>query len=241
MQELRQEQRPAHTKVRQLSDVFPCKLIYVSSRNSEVGKVFGEMGVPGAVALQPLVAACTLGHIALHVSGGVLGTSTGASASASEVLADGLLRNTTSTSMSFTVKESDPVNINTTMTEADFSSRGLCPAGTRILAAFLSRDLFQAEGALSKLDLSNSALATKEAGATIASMLKNNMTLKALNLSGNYKQNAAEDGPGFASEIASGLEANGVLSSLDISSNNLTNYGQNMAGVIALSEALPKW
>jgi hypothetical protein len=158
MQELRQEQRPAHTKVRQLSDVFPCKLIYVSSRNSEVGKVFGEMGVPGAVALQPLLAACTLKHIALHVPSGVLGTSASAGASAIAVLADGLLRNTTSTSMRFIVKESNPVTIDTTMTEADFSSRKLCPAGTQILAAFIFRDFFQAEGALVSLNLANNSL-----------------------------------------------------------------------------------
>jgi hypothetical protein len=121
------------------------------------------MGVPGAVALQPLLAACTLEHIALHVSGGVLGTSaSSASASASAVLADGLRRNTTLTSMRFTVKESDPVTIDTTMTEADFSSRKLCPAGTRILAAFISRVCFQAEGALSKLKINSYWLPIQE-------------------------------------------------------------------------------
>jgi hypothetical protein len=127
-----------------------------------VGKVFGEMGVPGAVALQPLLAACTLEHIALHVSGGVLGTSASASASTIAVLADGLLRNTTSTSMSFTVKESDPVTIDTTMTEANFSSKKLCPAGTQILFAFIFRDCFQAKGALSKLKINSYWLPIQE-------------------------------------------------------------------------------
>jgi hypothetical protein len=37
------------------------------------------------------------------------------------------------------------------------------------------------------------------------------------------------------------FEAKGALSSLDISQNNLTHDGQDMAGVIPLSEALPKW
>ena len=124
--------------------------------------MFGEMGVPGAAALQPLLAACTLKHIALHVSGDVLGTSASASASASAVLADGLLRNTTLTSMSFTVKESDPVTIDTTMTEADFSSRKLCPAGTQILTAFISRDCFQAEGALASLTINQYAIPVQE-------------------------------------------------------------------------------
>jgi hypothetical protein len=88
----------------------------------------------------------------------VLGTTTSASASTTAVLADGLRRNTTSTSMCFTVKESDPVAIDTTMTEADFSNRKLCPAGTQILAAFIFRDCFQAEGALVSLNLANNDL-----------------------------------------------------------------------------------
>jgi hypothetical protein len=62
---------------------------------STVGVVSGEMGVPGAAALQPLLVACTLEQIALDVSGsGVL-----KDAKASSVLADGLKRNTTFTSM----------------------------------------------------------------------------------------------------------------------------------------------
>jgi hypothetical protein len=125
--------------------------------------VFGEMGVPGAVALQPLLAACTLEHIALHVSGGVLGTSASASASAIAVLADGLLRNTTSTSMRFTVKESDPVTIDTPMTEANFSSKKLCPAGIQILVAFIFRGCFQDKGALVSLNLAENELGVEGA------------------------------------------------------------------------------
>ena len=120
------------------------------------------MGVPGAVALQPLLAACTLKRIALHVSGGVLGTSASASASTTAVLADGLLCNTTSTSICFTVNESDPVTIDTTMTEADFSRRKLCPAGTRILVAFIFRDCFQAEGSLASLTINQYAIPVQE-------------------------------------------------------------------------------
>jgi hypothetical protein len=68
---------------------------------STVGKVTGEMGVPGAAALQPLLAACTLEHVALDVSGGVLdGAGDTDGAKASSVLANGLKRNTTCTSMS---------------------------------------------------------------------------------------------------------------------------------------------
>jgi hypothetical protein len=113
------------------------------------------MGVPGAEALQPLLAACTLEHIALHVSGGVLGgTEDSAGGGASAVLADGLRRNTTFTSMRFSARCSKPVTIDTRMTAADFRNKGLCPAGTQVLAAFISRDLFQAEGHLASLNLS---------------------------------------------------------------------------------------
>jgi hypothetical protein len=92
----------------------------------------------------------------------VLGTSASASASAIAVLADGLRRNTTSTSMCFAVNESDPVTIDTTMTEADFSSRKLCPAGTQILVAFIFRDCFQAEGALASLTINQYAVPVQE-------------------------------------------------------------------------------
>ena len=37
------------------------------------------------------------------------------------------------------------------------------------------------------------------------------------------------------------FEAKGSLSSLDISQNNLTSNAEDMTGIIALSEALPKW
>jgi hypothetical protein len=68
---------------------------------STVGNLAGKMGVPGAVALQPLLAACALGHITLDVSGSKTLASTGDSSGrqASGILADGLKRNTACTSM----------------------------------------------------------------------------------------------------------------------------------------------
>jgi hypothetical protein len=51
-------------------------------------------------------------------------------------------------------------------------------------------------------------------------MLKTGTSLIALDLSDNL-DDAAEDGPGFVSEIATGLEANRSLSKLDLSGNNI--------------------
>jgi hypothetical protein len=51
--------------------------------------------------------------------------------------------------------------------------------------------------------------------------LKTNTSLIALDLSNNFEQYVAEDGPGFASKIANGLDANGSMSSLNILKNNI--------------------
>ena len=53
------------------------------------------------------------------------------------------------------IREGDAVTIDTTMTEADFSGKKLGVAGAQILAAFMSTKLFEAKGALSKLDISS--------------------------------------------------------------------------------------
>jgi len=75
-------------------------------------------------------------------------------------------------------------------------------------------------GRLVSLDLSKNALLTKEAGAALGGMLKNNTSLKVLNLSGCLQSSKrTTDESGFASGIESGLAENGVLASLDISNN----------------------
>ena len=111
---------------------------------SKVGKVPGEMGVPGAVALQPLLAACTLEHISLDVSGSVsagAGDSEGAKASA--VLADGLKRNTTFTSMRLNgILASDVAGLlgsTALLVDLDISCNKLDAAGAKCIAEALPK------------------------------------------------------------------------------------------------------
>ena len=47
-------------------------------------------------------------------------------------------------------------------------------------------------------------------------------------------------GAGFAKELAIGLGTNGALTSLNVSDNNLTDYGDDMSGVEALAAAIPE-
>jgi hypothetical protein len=109
---------------------------------STVEKVTGEMGVPGAAALQPLLAACTLEHIALDVSGDVLdGAGDTDGAKASSVLADGLKLNTTCTSMSLTgIHASDVVehlNASSVLSVLDISKSKFGAGELKLLAGAL--------------------------------------------------------------------------------------------------------
>ena len=52
--------------------------------------------------------------------------------------------------------------MDTTMTEADFSGRKLGVAGAQILAAFMSTELFEAKGSLSKLKMTKYELPVQE-------------------------------------------------------------------------------
>jgi hypothetical protein len=98
--------------------------------------------------------------------------------------------------------------------ELSISNNFLKAEGAKALVPAL-----EANGSLASLDLSKNALATKEAGAALGSMLKTNTTLKTLNLSGNNAP-GARDGAGLASRIAMGLKANGSLSKLTWSGEN---------------------
>jgi Ran GTPase-activating protein (RanGAP) involved in mRNA processing and transport len=79
--------------------------------------------------------------------------------------------------------------------------------------------------------LKKNNLGTKEAGEAIGEMLKGNSVLKELDLSENsvYKHNGG-DALGFAKAVSKGLLDNRALTSLDISGNNLTNYGKDTSG-----------
>ena len=75
------------------------------------------------------------------------------------------------------------------------------------------------------LNMSNNKLATKEAGQALAGALAANSTLNELDVSNNYDQFDANDGPGFAKELAIGVSANGALTSLNLSRNFLQAEG----------------
>ena len=79
--------------------------------------------------------------------------------------------------------------------------------------------------ALTSLNISNNMMANTEAGRALGKMLQTNSMLKDLDVSNNYahltKGGGTKDGPGFAKELANGLNANHTLRSLNISSNNI--------------------
>jgi hypothetical protein len=91
-------------------------------------------------------------------------------------------------------------------------------------------------GSLSSLILKGNRLATREAGAALGSMLKTCTSLTALDVSENGYYQC--DGPGFASEIASGLkDAKGSLSSANLLGNSI---GVEQAQVLLkIKEAKP--
>jgi hypothetical protein len=100
-------------------------------------------------------------------------------------------------------------------TELDLSGQRLI-AGDAVLIASDIPDM----GSLSSLILKGNHLANRAAGAALGSMLKTCTSLTALDVSENsyYECN----GPGFASEIASGLkDAKGLLSSLTFNGGKL--------------------
>jgi Ran GTPase-activating protein (RanGAP) involved in mRNA processing and transport len=118
-----------------------------------------------------------------------------------------------------------PATLEVGMTEADFSNTNLGPGGAIIISAWISHY----NGALSVLSLKANKLATKEAGQLLAKMLKGNSVLKEIDVSSNVGF-YGDDGPGFAQELAVGIKDNRTLMSLDISDNNLTDYGTDMSG-----------
>ena len=76
-------------------------------------------------------------------------------------------------------------------------------------------------GSLVKLNLSKCCLHGAESGKAVGDMLASNTSLKELDLSGYGPDSFASSDAEFAQAFAVGLSANGVLTSLDISNNNL--------------------
>ena len=91
------------------------------------------------------------------------------------------------------------------------------------------------KGALTSLNMSKNSLLNKESGKALADALKENSTLRELDVSNNYEVyvKSSQDGVGFAEELAIGVSASRALVKFDISKNGL--YA---AGGKALAEAL---
>ena len=79
---------------------------------------------------------------------------------------------------------------------------------------------------------------TKAAGKALAEALVANSVLTELDLSSNfYGDGVSVFGPGFAQELAAGLNANGAMTSLHIGNNNIPV--DTMNEIIAVVEAKP--
>jgi Ran GTPase-activating protein (RanGAP) involved in mRNA processing and transport len=115
---------------------------------------------------------------------------------------------------------------NTVLKELDLSSQKTDGFGDALDAAFAKEFAvgISDNGAMTRLNLSNNGLLTREGGSALGNMLKANTILKELDVSDSWYGLSREvrDGPGFAQELAVGIKTNGALLSLNISSNKLT-------------------
>jgi Ran GTPase-activating protein (RanGAP) involved in mRNA processing and transport len=113
--------------------------------------------------------------------------------------------------------EGDVVTMDTTMTEADFSGKKLGAAGAQVLVAFMSTELFQAKGSLSKLDLSRNGMGGYRGSADAMTALGASLVacgnVTDLDISKNDLE--SKDISGFAEH----LKDMGPLSKLDLSFN----------------------
>jgi hypothetical protein len=82
-------------------------------------------------------------------------------------------------------------------------------------------------GALTSLILKDNKLLTPESGKVLSDMLAANTVLKELDVSSNNWRERGQmkgDGLGFAKELAVGISDNGVMTSLNLSSNSIGGY-----------------
>jgi hypothetical protein len=99
--------------------------------------------------------------------------------------------------------------------------------------------------ALSKLDMSENAILTKEGGKILGDMLKANSVLKELNASKSWMgldqhQRQKPDGTGFIIALANGINGNGALTSLNLSNNKTATKeaGEAMREMLRSNTAL---
>ena len=132
---------------------------------------------------------------------------------------------------------------NKVMQELSIASNALSNDGRDMSGVIAISGAIPTMGALTSLNISNNKrAATKEAGKALAEMLAVNSVLKVLNVANNLDGRSSKrtktNGPAFAQELANGVSANGAMTSLNVSNNNLTNYGRDMSGVKAFAAAI---
>jgi Ran GTPase-activating protein (RanGAP) involved in mRNA processing and transport len=145
-------------------------------------------------------------------------------------------------------------------TEADLSGLKMDADDAAILASELLD-----KGALSSLDVSSNILRADGAKA-LATALESNHAITVLNVGSNqlWRNNSAKDMSGIIAlssaikdmgalsvlslkgnrlgadggkALAEGLKGNNVITELNIADNDLTNYGKDISGIIALADA----
>jgi Ran GTPase-activating protein (RanGAP) involved in mRNA processing and transport len=110
----------------------------------------------------------------------------------------------------------DALSVNTVLKTLDLSNNYLTPPFAKAFAVGLGTNK-----ALEKLIMAKNKIATSEIGKAFAEALATNRTLKELDLSANAIPNENYTSPMFAQELAVGIKDNTVLTSLDISINNI--------------------
>jgi Leucine-rich repeat (LRR) protein len=121
-------------------------------------------------------------------------------------------------------------NKETKLASLNVSDNGIRPVGAKSLAAMVA-----VTGGLTKLSLAKNQLG-EEGTKAICEALKQNKTLKELDLSGYSISNIG--GEAGAKHVADMLGVNGALTSINLSKNRLTNFGGDMTGIKELAAAL---
>jgi Ran GTPase-activating protein (RanGAP) involved in mRNA processing and transport len=133
---------------------------------------------------------------------------------------------------------------NQIMTELNLSSN--CMTGGGMSGVVALADAIPDMRALSSLVLKDNRLLNAEAGKVLSDMLATNTVLKVLDLSSNnWKKYGTSgdlmgDGPGFAKELAVGINDNGAMTKLDMSNNyfNGAAAGKAIGGMLTGNSTL---
>jgi Ran GTPase-activating protein (RanGAP) involved in mRNA processing and transport len=119
---------------------------------------------------------------------------------------------------------------NTVLTALDVSGNYNDVAESKYGTSFIEECLIGIQGnvTLKSLNLARNGAATRKAGCAINEMLATNDTLTALDVSGNWTWGRAEDGLSLCQQICEGLASNRSIAELNISSNCIGGYWDDL-------------